>query len=90
MSFAWRFDPLVHCPLDVIIIMTSSPKVFPILLTGRHTVSRLSSRLFTLSDIIIMGQLHENVRPDVQTPVCRDKTFVATKLILVAAPANDR
>ena len=30
VSFAWRFDPLVHCPLDVIIIMTSSPKVFPI------------------------------------------------------------
>ena len=53
-------------------------------------MSRLSSRLFTVSDIIIMGQLHENVRPDVQTRVCRDKTLVATKLILVAAPASDR
>ena len=53
-------------------------------------MSRLSSRLFTLPDIIIMGQLHEHVRPDVQTRVCRDQSFVATKLILTAAPANDR
>ena len=29
------------------------------------------------------------VPPPFQTRVCRDKTFVATKVILVAAPANN-